>query len=110
MYLSLLTGTLSMMYALAIMAKHKKTKEQKVIADLRRKLSYQLADQHSYSSSEIPKILSAKPVPIVHTGELYTHVYMKHDLLKTLLITLALVSIELILFIAMQKHVFAAGL
>lgn len=89
------------------MSKHKKTREQKIIADLRRKLSLQAGQaetakqsttpfSYSYSSSET----ITKPSAII-----YTHEFLYRDLFKTAFLTLSIVVFEMLLFLLLKNNI-----
>lgn len=87
------------------MGKHKKTRQEKIIADLRRKLS--LKDQPSVLKT--PRFtfqLSPSPKPNDQTSSfIYTHEYLNHDLLKTAFLTSSIVIAEIILFFLSKQQI-----
>lgn len=84
------------------MGKHKKTRQEKMIADLRRKLSLQTT-----SPSTIPHLtlkLPTIPTPS-QTSLIYSHDYLKSDLLKTTFITCSIIVAEIILFVLIKQQI-----
>lgn len=77
------------------MSKHKKTRQQKIISELRRKLdSSNLTPSRSYSfTSSVPK---QKIIPAYTKPYHATQTYFSSDLLKTLALTGAIVITELV--------------
>lgn len=101
------------------MAKHKKTKQQKIIADLRRKLQYENQTTLSKKPSteqaifthakttNLPKEFSFKKPSenlqnrIVNNN----YPYLKHDLFKTGILTGSIVFAQLFLFFLLKNHI-----
>ena len=89
------------------MAKQKKTRQEKIIADLRR----QLALTERKPSFSIPPSTSLKPqqkyiVPIVPIKTIsLTNSYLLPDLTKTTLVTSAILAGELVLFFLLKKQI-----
>ena len=79
----------------------RKTKKEKIIADLRRKL--QNAPVRSQSVPETVKIIEP---PTVQTQSLYIYPVqlIKKDLTKTLLLCILAISLEVALFFVLEKH------
>lgn len=97
------------------MAKNKKTKEQKIISDLRRKL-YLQKQTISNSKDTEEKLSSSNNVQIpqpsisyTHTirqnTEVINHTYLYHDLLRTTILTSAIVIGQVILFFLLKNHI-----
>ena len=89
------------------MAKKRKTKEQKRLADLRHTFRHVLVSQ----VSSTPKIsaqskesisLSYRPNP---QGLVTTYPYLKKDLSKTSILTLGILIFQIILFALLKNHV-----
>lgn len=98
-YISLLTASLSIVYSFAITMSVRKTRKEKVIAQLRRKLAQ--TDELTNTTVTSPaypmssyKFSQSKRDTI--TTE--THIYLRNDLLKTVIFTALVVAIELSLF------------
>lgn len=88
----------------------RKTRQQKIIAQLRRELysksqsSISLEphqketepkkQQYAYINSHTPKVL------------VLDHPYLKHDLLKTLILTSSIIAFEILLFFLSKNHIF----
>ena len=85
------------------MRKHRKTHKEKVIADLRRQL-YSFRDQNIVPSK--PK-LSIEPQgrPTASSILTNTYSYLLHDILKTGIITMSIVAIQVILFLIFKNHI-----
>lgn len=89
------------------MSKHKKTRQQKIIADLRRKIQ-QTQILHHPDSSNFQKTVSFVPLVTQHTVPRViekTYPYLSHDLLKTTVATSSIVFLELFLFFLLKKHI-----
>ena len=88
------------------MAKKKKTRHQKMLADLRHKISL------SEISQPTPAYTIAAPVTAVQktvikpsTAFANTNPYLLQDIRKTGLLTLSLLAAQFLLFILLQYHV-----
>ncbi|MBI4079311.1 MAG: hypothetical protein HY429_03385 [Candidatus Levybacteria bacterium] len=86
------------------MSKTKKTRQQKIIADLRRRVGLQPLQQPPPTLTQATKKL--------HTGatfsyieETYTSSFLLSDLRKTLLVTATIVGVETLLFFLHVKQV-----
>ncbi len=94
------------------MPKHKKTRQEKIISDLRRKL------QTNQNILEYPSVLpevkvSLKDIKIKKSPILFrrspsetNYSYLKHDLLRTSGITLIIALMDLLLLFTIKKHIF----
>jgi hypothetical protein len=82
-------------YSFAIAMSKRKTRKEKVISELRRKLA---TNQPTQSSQTFVSTHQYAPTTTYATTVLAHH-YLKKDLLKTFFLTSAIVAIELILFI-----------
>ena len=83
-----------------IMAKKHKTRQEKIIAQLRRQINLQTKVSQEAVSPVPPQINRPTPVnvyPETSNFSPYSHL-IKKDLLKTLIITLAVFSLELVLY------------
>lgn len=104
------------------MSKHKKTRQEKIIADLRRKLAYQNSTQKSKPLEKLQEKKSVaenklmtphfqyqtKP-PEINIGSQKTtnsnkYPYLKHDLLKTGILTGSFLIAEFLLFFILKNH------
>ncbi len=98
------------------MTKRKKTRQQKIIADLRRNL--QSKNQHSFESLQnqhspvIPQPIieeTYKVIPQVRTATkpLTTggYVLVASDLIKTVYLTTTIIFAELVLFFLLKNHI-----
>lgn len=85
------------------MGRNKKTRQQKVIADLRRQIS---SAQPESTVKSPPTISHKEYVPATQPSTfLYSHTYLRHDLLKTISVTAVLLGIEVLLVFLSQKHI-----
>ncbi len=87
------------------MRKRRRTRKEKIIADLHRKLQTQSIPISS--SQQVKK--TYKPTMLPHSTTVlpnnsYQHLF--HDLLKTTLLTTGIIALELLLFIAQKKQFF----
>ena len=100
------------------MAKHKKTKQQKIIADLRRQLQYENQTTSSKKPSteqaisnqaktiSLPKEFSYKnPSENLQNKTKTAYPYLKHDLFKTGVLTSSIVFAQLFLFFLLKNHI-----
>ena len=90
------------------MSKHKKTREEKIIADLRHQL-YSLKT-HDFSHSSLPKSNTVKQKIITAYSPAITipktsYLYLKHDVLKALILTLAIIAFQIILLFILKRHI-----
>lgn len=86
------------------MSKDKKTRQQKIIADLRRRLA-EPATQREYSPQDsLPtsafkyRLENHQPTDSFVSSSVNTYSYLVHDLLKTVYVTCGIVTLELLLF------------
>ena len=90
------------------MKKNKKTRQEKKIADLHRKLQLQnqSASLPSYSFVHPKKELNS---PIIHTTTIAKNIHpqLLSDLLKTITLTGIIVFLEGLLSLALKKHIIA---
>ncbi|MCL5432875.1 MAG: hypothetical protein M1524_02045 [Patescibacteria group bacterium] len=91
------------------MSKHKKTKQQKIISELRRKLNTQKRISYSEISEVEPKeekskiyqVTINKPITPDNSKDgifIQQNPYLRHDLLKTAYLTGSILAAEIILF------------
>ncbi|MBI2074327.1 MAG: hypothetical protein HYT83_00645 [Candidatus Levybacteria bacterium] len=102
------------------MSKRKKTRQQKIIADLRRKLqstshpssTSQAIDNKSIVQNTLPnqekqtntnKFISTYITNKVVSAGVYS--YLPYDLQKTFFLTTSIVAVELLLFFLLRNHV-----
>ena len=92
----------------------KKTKKQKIIADLRRKININETQRPSSTfnfqlskTDEPVKIEPPENRPTVQNGSLYIYPVqlIKKDLTKTLLLCILAISLELALFLVLERHI-----
>lgn len=82
------------------MPKHKKTREEKRKADERRASSETL--QYRFS------LPSTTPLPTTHTTVILdTNQTVRHDLLRTAIISFAILALQITLFFLLKNHVLA---
>lgn len=87
------------------MAKHKKTRQQKIVAELRRKLQIQ-NQTYAFSPSQTPEQPKKKHAYVLRTTPNVTaYPYIKHDLLKTFILTGTVIIFELILFFLTKYNI-----
>ncbi len=96
------------------MTKHKKTKQEKIIADLHRKLQSQSQKSPSISAShthpQTPSLYSynakiAVSKKVTTTASLNNLVLIRHDILKTVIVTIAIVVSQILLLSLLKSHV-----
>lgn len=90
------------------MARHRKTRQEKIISDLRRKLQTANPAEDPSKKSEIKISLRnavAKTTPFINANEGYSYLYLKHDLLRTSAVTLIISFLDLLLFFTLKKHI-----
>ncbi len=99
------------------MAKKKKTRQQKIIADLRRKISNEnLSSQNTVLAKvNTPQVkITKKEIPIVLKTEKkdeQNYAYLKRDLRKTAILTGSVVAAQIILFLVLtNKLIILPGL
>lgn len=80
------------------MSKHRKTLMEKKLADQNREMAYT-----SYTFSPVSQ--SERTVSIPKTTTIYTHEYLKQDLLKTVILTTSLIIIQLFILFMLKSHV-----
>ena len=76
------------------MNKHRKTLIEKKLADQNREMAYTFVSQSKQAIS-IPKI----------TTTIYTHEYLRQDLLKTVILTTSLIIIQLLMLFMLKSHI-----
>lgn len=97
------------------MSRHKKTRHQKIIADLRRKLNLKKTESLPLGVEKLAKKeakaespILPKQTPIISQGEishLDTASYLMHDLSKTAILTTAIVFFQLVFFFLLKTNV-----
>ena len=85
------------------MGNKRKTRKEKVIADLRRQL-YSFKGQDVVSLE--PKVpLKPKTSPISSSALVNTYPYLISDVLKTGILTMSIIACQIILFLILKNHV-----
>lgn len=91
------------------MGKKKKTREQKIIADLRHQLaqtapSYTLSkiEEHHQEKHVYSPLQSSQTAVKVSSA---SYAYLSHDLIKTGILTASLMGIQLVLFFLLKNHI-----
>jgi len=89
------------------MAKHRKTREQKKLADLRHSFRHVLVSQTTPAAKiKLPQKVTFRPLtqpnPTVLTG---AYPYLVKDLSKTGMLTLGILAFQIILFALLKNHV-----
>lgn len=94
------------------MAKQKKTREQKIIAKLRHKLTSKgtLPQATSISVAQKAPAFSYAGTNSAQPNKLVNYSYVAHDLTKTGFITIGIICLELIFFLLVKNHIILASL
>lgn len=82
------------------MAKHKKTREQKKLSDLRHNFKHQIVNNTFEVKASSVKNSENSPLT-THTN----YPYLVKDLTKTLTLTTAIISAQLVLFAILKNHI-----
>ncbi len=77
------------------MNKHRKTLIEKKLADQNREMAYTFS----------PALQSKQTISIPKITTIYTHEYLKQDLLKTVILTASLIIIQLFMLFMLKSHV-----
>lgn len=85
------------------MPKHKKTRQEKVISDLRRKLIQSPNSNLKISLGEFKIGKRSDFTPAIASKSNYS--YLKHDLFRTSGLTLVIAITEILIFLALKKHI-----
>ncbi len=97
----------SIVYSFAItMSKRRKTKQEKIIADLRRKVSENTTQApllQVYHQPTEPPVMETQSVNLYAIPRSYVY----HDLRKTAAVSITLLLFEILLFILFKNHVLA---
>ena len=80
------------------MSKHRKTLIEKKLADQNREMAYA-----SYTFSPVSQ--SKLTISTPQIGTIYTHEYLKQDLLKTVILTAFLIIIQLLMLFMLKTHI-----
>jgi hypothetical protein len=83
------------------MAKKKKTRQEKIKADLR----HQLPQAPVYVVSQPTEKVQAGTPIYIESSTLSTHSYFARDLQKTIFLTLSVLAGQIVLFYFLQNHV-----
>lgn len=93
------------------MGKHKKTRKEKIIADLRHQLySFKHQDFPSQNSSIIKPINPQEKQVLSNINSfantlINSYPYLKHDVLKTLILTMSIVAFQILLLLILKRHI-----
>ncbi|MGH7245903.1 MAG: hypothetical protein ACREGI_03150 [Candidatus Levyibacteriota bacterium] len=94
------------------MGKHRKTREQKIITELRRKLTQTSLNDLPKDQDITPVHHEEKPSHITYQfsvkksiAQTATTPYLFHDLQKTIFLSLAVIAAEIILFTFLRNHI-----
>lgn len=89
----------------------RKTRQQKIIADLRRKLHSQQKstvslytnDQKLENANQVYKLTT----PSMTTGRIdtITYSYLRQDIIKTLFVTTVIIGLQIVLFLLLKNHI-----
>lgn len=85
------------------MAKKRKTKEEKIIARLRRELKETKKELKRLEKREAPKIKQVKKEPAPLPQTLATNLYLKRDLTKSLILSILALAIEFVVYWVITK-------
>ncbi|HUD04948.1 MAG TPA: hypothetical protein VMR59_03105 [Patescibacteria group bacterium] len=87
------------------MAKKRKTREQKILADLRHNFSHTFASQAPLSVKiQAPIVPSVAMSQMQRTTTLNAYPYLAKDLTKTAILTLGIFVFQIILFLLLKNH------
>ncbi len=107
-YISLLTRSLSIVYSLPIAMSKRKTRKEKVIAQLRRKISQ---TQNTNNTETHSSVLTSSMYSLTKFSDqkldstaINATPYFYSDLLKTLMVTAAIIGSELILYLLIYRN------
>lgn len=93
------------------MAKHRKTLKEKKVADLRHKFYSLDGVRLGFDAKNIPfvktKIFSEIKNDLIPTATTSKYPYLLHDILKTGVLTLSIIGIQLILFVLLKNKIIA---
>jgi len=88
------------------MAKKRKTREQKILADLRHNFKHNFISQAPLTEKIQPQIVPSIIAPIAgKTVALSAYPYLVKDLTKTAILTLGIFVFQIILFTLLKNHV-----
>lgn len=85
------------------MRKHKKTRKEKIIADLRRSLQTQATGQ-TFSFAPQKIIIKKAVLPQTYAITTNSYPYLTHDLLKTFTLTGVIITSQLLLLYFLKIH------
>ncbi len=77
------------------MNKHRKTLIEKKLADQNREMAYTFS----------PVLQSERTISVPKITTIYTHEYLKQDLLKTVILTTSLIIIQLLMLFMLKSHI-----
>lgn len=91
------------------MPKHKKTREQKKKADERNAISFaKHQEEHIYTTPQyVFSTENQQKKEITHTTSADVLAVVTHDLKKTALISLTIVSLQILFFLLLKNHLLA---
>ncbi|HUD09714.1 MAG TPA: hypothetical protein VMR77_02850 [Patescibacteria group bacterium] len=88
------------------MAKKRKTREQKILADLRHNFKHNFISQAPLTEKIQTQITPSIMMPITQkTAALNAYPYLIKDLTKTAMLTLGIFAFQIILFALLKNHV-----
>ncbi len=87
------------------MRKHKKTRQEKIIADLHRKIQYQRVPTVNSSEYTIAPSLIKQTTSSYREVALPTYAYLKRDLIKIFLLTSSILASQTILFFLLKQTI-----
>lgn len=87
------------------MSKRRKTRQQKIIAEFRRQVSPSVKSEKpiatlSQATFSLPTMQPVKPVAV----QTASTAYLKYDIAKTGVLTLAIIAAQLVLFFLLKHH------
>ena len=87
----------------------KKTRQEKKIAELQKRLTLQQTVSHHTSTSSVVKKATytfAQPTTFhKSTPQIYEYAYVTHDIIKTMVLTFSIIAFQVILFFLLRIHV-----
>ncbi len=90
------------------MGKHNKTRKEKIIADLNRKIQIQAnGESIFFSQTQEPHVEKTVHIPVFQAIEpaRNSYTYLFHDIKKSFLITSSIIAFEIVLFLIMQRNI-----
>ena len=81
--------------------RHKKTRQEKILADLRRKNFV-----YTLENKNLPSMINLQDnISKTNIADVSSYSYIRHDILKTSLLTASIIGFQIILFIFLKNHI-----